>query len=153
MSDEEVSPPTVEPVIRGSPSGPRPAVSIGGFAQSRIGAIAIGSTDARPPEEKKPLSIGDIAERIQQQNAMLLASEMDRLHQQKQEEERARKRHHKKEKRRRRTGSYSSDDGPHSPHRKHVRYLEGEDVLRGSSTFDAVNVFFKYIIQHFYLFN
>ncbi|OQR75390.1 hypothetical protein BIW11_08451 [Tropilaelaps mercedesae] len=122
VSDEEATPQAIEPPVRSSPAGQRQTASTGGFAPPppRGGPPA---AESRPVEEKKPLSIGDIAERIQQQNAMLLASEMDRLHQQKHEEDRARKRHHKKDKRRRRAGSYSSEEGLHSPHRKHVGTL------------------------------
>lgn len=74
--------------------------------------------EKRAPEEKKsteprPMSIGDIAARIQEQNALRMASSLDRMQH---DDDRSRKRHHKKDKRRRRN-SHSEED---SPHRKHV---------------------------------
>ncbi|XP_018497604.2 arginine-glutamic acid dipeptide repeats protein [Galendromus occidentalis] len=78
--------------------------------------------EKRVPEEKKsseprPMSIGDIAARIQEQNALRMASGLERMPH---DEDRSRKRHHKKEKRRRRN-SHSEEDSPHRKHRRHER--------------------------------
>lgn len=70
-------------------------------------------SDDKKTAEPRPMSIGDIAARIQEQNALRMASSLDRMQH---DDDRSRKRHHKKEKRRRRN-SHSEED---SPHRKHV---------------------------------